>query len=91
MTRAVRYTIFRAAMHGRKQLNNVDVKTLDLAHQYAKHRLSRDAEIVEYDVLPLGCEAIARVGRIAAGTGKVTWRRERRRPARRYLSDELTK
>jgi hypothetical protein len=50
-----------------------------------------NAEVVEVEMLPLGCEAVSRVG-VVTVDGKITWRRERARPrTKKYLSDELVK
>ena len=81
------YQIYREAKNRRKAIL-VTFATLDLAVKYARQRLSEPAYIHEMEVLPLGCEALSRVGTVDTD-GKVTWRRERRRPTKRYLADEL--
>lgn len=89
MTRQLRYRLTRPE-HGKRKALSVDCATIQAAQRYARQRLSEAAEIIEVETLPLGCEAIARVGTIFLD-GAVRWRRERRRKAARYLSDELTK
>lgn len=72
-TRETRYTIERAAV-GKRRAIAKDVPTLGDAVRFARHQLSSRATIIEREILPLGCEAIARVGSVTPD-GVVQWSR----------------
>ena len=77
IARTLRYRVFRAQHGTRKPLTH-EASTLEGARAVARRALMEAAEIQEIEVLPLGCEAVARIGTVTV-LGHVHWHRERRR------------